>query len=215
MGDDRKDPERSDATAAPWVIAIAASAGGFEGLLEVLSTLRPEMPAAILVVLHRTPRAHDGLVDVFSRHTRLPVRMAVDGEPVQAGVVYIARSDQHLRITFGGKFMYVDGARIHHLRSSADPLLESAAEVFGGRLIAVVLSGTGKDGTDGVQTVKAHGGIVIAQDRASSEYWDMPESAVKSGAVDYLLPLVDIGPALDAVVKGGDIGHGLAAEPVA
>jgi two-component system chemotaxis response regulator CheB len=215
MGDHGIVPERSDPT-APWVITIAASAGGFEGVLTILATLSPGLPAAILVVLHRTPRAEDGLVAVFSRYTRLPVRMAVDGQPVEAGVVYVARSDQHLRITLGGKFMYVDGARIRHLRSSANPLLESAAAAFGGRVIAVVLSGTGQDGTDGVQTVKKRGGIVIAQDRASSEHWDMPASAVKSGAVDYVLPIVDIGPALDAVVHGRDIGHGSAAAgPVA
>jgi two-component system, chemotaxis family, protein-glutamate methylesterase/glutaminase len=211
MDDQRVVPERSDATASPWVIVIAASAGGFQGLLTILSTLPGEMPAAILVVLHRPPRAENGLVQIFSRYTRMPVQMAVDGQPVEANVVYIARSDQHLRLTLGGRFMYVDGARIRHLRSSANPLLESAAAAFGDRVIAVVLSGTGQDGTDGVRKVKAHGGIVIAQDCASSEHWDMPEAAVKSGAVDYVLPLVDIGSALDAVVHGRDIGRGSAA----
>jgi two-component system chemotaxis response regulator CheB len=215
MGEHRGVPERSDGPAAPWVIAIAASAGGLQGVLTILPTLPVDMPAAILIVLHRPPRTHDGLVEIFSRHSRIPVQMAVDGESVKAGVVYVARSDQHLRVTFGGRFMYVDGARIRFLRSAANPLLESAAEVFGGRLIAVVLSGTGNDATDGVQTVKAHGGIVIAQDPASSEHWGMPESAVKSGAVDYVLALIDIGPALNAIVNGRHVVDGSAAEPMA
>jgi len=94
--------------------------------------------------------------------------------------------------------------------SSADPLLESAAGAFDGRLVAVVLTGAGSDGAAGVRSVKAHGGVVIAQDRETSEHWSMPEAAVKSGAVDYVLPLDAIGPALDAivhdrpVVDGGD-----------
>ena len=203
--------ERSNIPAGPWVIAIAASAGGFQPLLTMLSTLPRDLPAAILIVLHRTPRSHDGLVDVFGRCTSLPVRMAAAGDPVDAGVVYIARSDMHLTVTADWRFAYVDGRRIRFLRSSANPLLESAAAAFGGRLIAVVLSGVGSDGTDGVQTVKAHGGIVIAQDKASSEHWDMPEAAVRSGAVDYILPIVDIAPALEALVHGQAIGGGTAA----
>jgi two-component system chemotaxis response regulator CheB len=193
------------------VVVIAASAGGFNGLLTILSALPPELPAAIMIVLHRPPRPEDGLVTIFERYTRLPVRMAVDGDPAEAGVVYVARSDQHLRFTLGRRFMYVDGARIRHLRSSANPLLESAAAAFGGRVVAVVLSGTGADGTDGVQKVKAHGGIVIAQDKASSEHWDMPEAAVRSGAVDYVLPIVDIAPALNALVHGQPVVGGMSA----
>ena len=125
--------------------------------------------------------------------------------------VYIARSDLHLTVTTTRRFAYVDGRRVRFVRSSANPLLESAAAAFSGRLVAVVLSGVGSDGTDGVQTVKAHGGIVIAQDKASAERWDMPEAAVKSGAVDYVLPIVSIAPALIAVVHGQAIGDGTAA----
>ena len=195
----------------PWVIAIAASAGGVQPLLTILSALPRDLPAAILIVLHRTPRPHNGLADIFRRCTPLPVRMAVAGDPVEPGVVYVARSDLHLSITAKGRFAYVNGRRIRFVRSSANPLLESAAAAFGGRLVAVVLSGTGSDGTDGVQTVKAHGGIVIAQDEASSQHWGMPRAAVKSGAVDYVLPIVDIGPALKALVHGQAAADGTAA----
>lgn len=211
MPEDADIRELSNISSGPWVIAIAGSAGGFQGLLTILSALPRELPAAILIVLHRTPRPGDGLVSVFARCTALPVRMAVAGDPVEAGVVYIARSDLHLSVTPDGRFAYVDGSRIRFLRSSANPLLESAATVFGGRLVAVVLSGTGSDATDGVQTVKAHGGIVIAQDKASSEHWDMPEAAVKSGVVDYVLPIVNIAPTLNALVHGRAVVDGTAA----
>lgn len=203
--------ELSPPPPTPWVVVIAASAGGFQALRTILAGLTPELPAAILIVLHRTPGPDEGLLDLFARCTPLPVKMAVAGEPVEAGVVYIARSDLHLTVTPRRRFAYVDGRRIRFVRSSANPLLASAAAVFGGQLVAVVLSGTGSDGTDGVQTVRAHGGIVIAQDEASSEHWGMPAAAVKSGAVDYVLPIVSIAPALIAVVHGQAIGGGTAA----
>ena len=105
-------------------------------------------------------------------------------------------------MTADGAFVYRDGRRIRFLRSSANPLFESAAKVFEGHVIAVVLTGYGRDGTDGVQGVKIHGGTVIAQDLATSEQWSMPQSAIQSGAVDYVLPLSAIGPALNDLVHG-------------
>jgi two-component system chemotaxis response regulator CheB len=111
------------------------------------------------------------------------------------------------------RFFYTDGTRIRFVRSSANPLLESAADAFDGRLIAVVLSGTGSDGTDGVQHVKARGGRVIAQNVETAEHWGMPGAAVRSGAVDYVLPVDAIAAALDALVHGrpvaADLGAGL------
>jgi two-component system chemotaxis response regulator CheB len=89
--------------------------------------------------------------------------------------------------------------------SSANPLLESAAGAFGDRTIAVVLTGSGLDATDGVQTVKARGGIVIAQDPASADFDRMPQSAVSTGVVDHVLPLEAIAPALVAIVRGESV----------
>jgi chemotaxis response regulator CheB len=111
MPEDADTHELSNTSSHPWVIAIAGSAGGFQGLLTILSALPRELPAAILIVLHRTPRPGDGLVSVFARCTALPVRMAVAGDPVEAGVVYIARSDLHLsvlRMSTAAAFAFCD-----------------------------------------------------------------------------------------------------------
>jgi two-component system chemotaxis response regulator CheB len=116
--------------------------------------------------------------------------------------VYVARGDGHLTVAADRTFRYHDGTRIRFVRSSANPLFESAARIFDGHVVAVVLSGSGSDATDGVQGVKAHGGLVIAQDAATSEHWDMPRSAIRSGAVDYVLPLDAIGTALADIVHG-------------
>jgi two-component system chemotaxis response regulator CheB len=119
--------------------------------------------------------------------------------------VYLAQPDTHLTIAADRSFRYRDGTRIRHVRSSANPLFESAAKVFDGHVVAVVLSGGGHDATDGVQGVKAHGGLIIAQDQATSQFWGMPRSAIESGAVDDVLPLDAIGPALNDIVHGRPI----------
>jgi two-component system chemotaxis response regulator CheB len=97
----------------------------------------------------------------------------------------------------------VDGKRIRQVRSSANPLFETASRVFGPHVIAVVLSGFDSDGTDGVQAVRKRGGTVIAQDRATSPHFDMPRSAIATGAVNLVLPADRIGPALVSLATTG------------
>jgi two-component system chemotaxis response regulator CheB len=186
----------------PWVVVIASSAGGIAALGTVLAALPHDLPAAVVIVQHRKPTARSHLPEVLMRRARMPVVVATSGDRISPGVVYLARPDRHLTVRPDGHFAYMDGTRIKFLSSSANPLLETAARAFDGRLIAVVLTGGGSDATDGVQTVKANGGHVIAQDKASSEQWSMPEAALRSGAVDYVLPLEAIGPAIDAIVNG-------------
>jgi two-component system chemotaxis response regulator CheB len=189
---------------------MAASAGGLDAIRTVLSVLPADFPAAIILVQHRMPNSpQDNFRHILSRVARLPVVSAEDGEAVVAGRIYIARPDLHLTVSPDKQFVYADGRRIKFLLSSANPLLESAAVAFHKRLIAVVLTGAGSDATDGVQTVKAHGGVVIAQDPATARHSGMPSAAVRSGAVDLVLPLAAIGPALDAIIHdrpvAGDI----------
>jgi two-component system chemotaxis response regulator CheB len=173
----------------------------------VVAALPHDLPAAVVVVQHRRPTGTSYLREILMRRAQIPVVTATSGDRISPGVVYIARPDRHLTVRQDRHFEYQDGKRIKFVLSSANPLLETAAKAFEGRLIAVVLTGTGSDATDGVQTVKAHGGVVIAQDRASSQHWQMPESALKTGAVDYLLPLEAIGPAIDAIVHGRPVAE--------
>lgn len=192
----------------PWLIALVASAGGIRAIRTILGRLPADLPATIVIVQHRAPYRKSYLPAILARSSRLPVRVAEHGDLMEDGV-YIARPDFHLLIGRDGRFLYEDGRPIRFIHSSANPLLESAARLFGERVIAVVLTGMGADGTDGVQTVKAHGGLVIAQDKATSEYWSMPESALKSGAVDYVLPLEAIAPALIDITEGRRVSQSL------
>jgi two-component system, chemotaxis family, protein-glutamate methylesterase/glutaminase len=195
----------------PWLVVLAASAGGIKALGTVLGDLPADLPAAIIVVQHRSPTGTRYLERILSRRARMPVVTAESGTRIAPGVIYVARPDLHLTVGPDKRLAYVDGTRIRFLLSSANPLLETAAPAFDGHLLAVVLTGSGTDATDGVQNVKACGGLVIAQDRASSEYWSMPESALRSGAVDYVLPLTDIAPAIEAIVHGRPVEGAAAA----
>jgi two-component system chemotaxis response regulator CheB len=119
-----------------------------------------DFPATIIIVQHRPPQPGGVLTHILRACSGLRV---LDGDALQPGTVYVARADSHLTIASDRTFHYHDGSRIRHVRSSANPLFESAAKVFGGHLIAVVLSGNGSDATDGVQGVKAQGGIVTTR----------------------------------------------------
>lgn len=178
------------------LVALAASAGGIQAISRILSALPATFPAAIAVVLHRSPGSPEVLPRILGRETALRVKLAEEGESLCAGTVYVAPSDRHLTVDRDRVLHLGDGRRIKFLRSSANPLLDSAAASLGGRLIAVVLTGSGSNGTDGVQAVKATGGIVIAQDPATATQGGMPRAAIETGAVDYVLPLADIAPAL-------------------
>jgi two-component system chemotaxis response regulator CheB len=186
----------------PWLIAIAGSTGGVAALGTVLGALPHTLPAAVVVVQHRPPTGKSHLPEILMRRAHMPVVVAASGDRISPGVVYLARPARHLTVRPDRHFAYHDGTRIKFLLSSANPLLETAAQAFEGRMIAVVLTGGGSDATDGVQTVKANGGVVIVQDKATSEQWSMPEAALRSGAVDYVLALEAIGPAIDAIVNG-------------
>jgi two-component system chemotaxis response regulator CheB len=186
-----------------WLITIAASAGGIPALKTLVASLPHDLPAAIVVLQHRMPEPTESYLNtILGRAGNLPVVAATEGGPIEPGRIYVPRSDLHVTVTPDKCFSYVDGRRIKHLRSSANPLFESAAETYQNRLLAIVLTGHGSDATDGVQTVKAHGGVVIAQDPASAEHRGMPQAAIDSGAVDFVLPLESIGQAVNAIVRG-------------
>ena len=185
-----------------WLIAIAASAGGVPALQTLLPQLPPSLPAAIVIVLHRPKKPESILDRILAKVSRLPVTSIRYGDAIRPGFVYIARPDLHLLVAPNRRFTYADGARVRGVLSSANPLFESAGRVFKDRAIAVVLTGSGFDATDGVQGVKAGGGIVIVQDPATALHSGMPSSAVKTGAVDRVLELDEIAPALVAITTG-------------
>ncbi|MEA2694492.1 MAG: two-component system, chemotaxis family, protein-glutamate methylesterase/glutaminase [Acidobacteriota bacterium] len=138
------------------------------------------------------------MAEILARRVRLDVRQAQGGEIIRPGIIYIAPPDRHLLVNPQGVLTLSDAALVRYVRPSADLLFSSLAASFGGQVIAVVLSGTGKDGADGVREVQQAGGTVIAQDEATAEFFGMPGAAIQTGAVDRVLPLAEIAAALVA-----------------
>ncbi|MFF3494926.1 chemotaxis protein CheB [Streptomyces sp. NPDC002795] len=174
------------------VVAVAASAGGLHALVTVLGGLEADLPVPVLVVQHLDPRHRTVLADILDRRAVLHVKLAEEGEPALPGTVYIAPPDRHLLVRPDGSLGLSQSELVHFLRPSADLLFESVAGAYGRRAIAVVLTGTGSDGTMGVDAVKSRGGTVIAQDPHTAEFRGMPEAAVGTGTVDFVLPLNEI-----------------------
>jgi two-component system, chemotaxis family, protein-glutamate methylesterase/glutaminase len=183
------------------LVVMAASIGGIAAYAEILSHLPRDFPLPIVIVQHRDPAVVSILDEILARRTPLRVKHAKVGERPVAGTVYVAPTDVHLSFAADGSFTTMNGRRIRHVLSSANPLFESAARVFRDGVIAVVLTGYDSDGTDGVQAVRAMGGRVIAQDEATSTSFGMPKSAIATGAVGAVLPLSEIAPALIRMAK--------------
>jgi two-component system chemotaxis response regulator CheB len=186
------------------LVAIASSAGGLRALTAVLSGLPSDFPASIAVVQHLDPRHRSLMADILNRQSRLPIKQAEEGDRVQPGSVFIAPPDRHLLVNADGRLSLSRAELVHFVRPSADLLFESVAATFKDRAIAVILTGTGSDGATGVEAIKKMGGTVIAQDEGTSEFFGMPGAAIQTGAVDFVLPLKEIGPALTKLIVRGE-----------
>ena len=187
------------------VVALAASAGGLTALSSVLADLPAGFPAGILVVQHLDPRHRSLMADILSRRTHLEVKQAEDGDRLAGGRVYIAPPNRHLLLNGDGSLSLTQTELVHFVRPSADLLFESVAASYKDRSIAVVLSGSGGDGSMGVKAIKKMGGTVLAQDKMTSEFFGMPGAAIDSGNVDFVLPLEEIAPALVTLVMKGQV----------
>lgn len=179
----------------PRLVALVASAGGVAAILRVLAELPAALPASIVVLLHLNPAYRSVLGEILGRQTALIVRQAVQGDKLRQGFVYVAPPDAHLVLE--GDVLQLDrGPPVQHVRPSGDRLLLSLADGDATGHLAVILSGTGRDGTDGAIALRRAGGTVYAQDEATSDYFGMPEAAIQAGAVDKVLPIDQIAPAV-------------------
>ncbi len=185
------------------LVVVAASAGGVQALLFLVSELPAAFPLPVVVVQHVDPRHRSLLVEILARRSRLAVVQAGQGTRLEAGTIFVAPSGSHLLVNPDGTLSLNKAEPVHFVRPSADLLFDSAAASYADRLIAVVLTGTGEDGASGVTAVKRMGGTVLAQDEASSDFFGMPRAAIATGCVDAVLPLAEIPAALDALARVG------------
>lgn len=191
--------------AASEAVVVAASTGGPRALAEVIPGLSAACDAAVVVVQHMPPGFTAGLARRLDQLSALPVREAQSGEPLLAGHVYIAPGGRHL--TLQGE---PDAARLHlsdepaehGVRPAADPLFRSAARSFGARALAVVMTGMGRDGCDGLRAILRAGGRGLVQDRATSAVYGMPSQARPLLTADDEVPLAQMAMKIEQVLRG-------------
>ena len=190
-------------TAAHCVIAMAASAGGLQALSVILGGLPADFPAAIAIVMHLSPSHKSLLAEILSSRSLLEVRQAKTGDILCHSSVFVAPPNQHMSVAQGGRIELSssEAEKIHFARPSAEPLFATVAAVYQKHAIAVVLTGGDGDGSFGVQIIKDNGGMVIAQNRPTSQDFSMPETSIKTGDVDFILPLSEIAPMLIELVS--------------
>jgi two-component system chemotaxis response regulator CheB len=188
-------PPRPAPTAPPSrVVVIGASTGGPSALARLLGLLPQDLPIGIAIAQHMPEKFTKAFAERLDRGTSFDVREAADGEPLVAGRVLLAPGGKHLKFVRGsGNTLraHVGDARPQdpRYRPSADILFESAAQLCGPLVCAVVLTGMGSDGRAGVRAVKAAGGLTIAESEQTAVVYGMPKEAVESGHVDEVLPL--------------------------
>lgn len=197
---------RKAMTGSPEVVGVGSSTGGPQALMAMFKSMRAPLRQPVLITQHMPGTFTKILAQHLDKLPGVECAEAQDGEALQTGRVYLAPGDFH---------MVVEGTSTRPIvrlnqdppenfcRPAVDPLFRSLADVFGGRVLAIVLTGMGHDGLIGGQAVVSAGGMVIAQDEPSSVVWGMPGAVATGGLCSAVLPVEDIGPAVRKISDGG------------
>lgn len=180
------------------LVAIGVSTGGPLALQEVLSKIPRDFPAGIVIAQHMPPNFTRLLAERLNSVSKIEVREAQTGDKVKPGLALIAQGGRNLIFenVFGEKIVKIVDKPNTLYKPSVDVMMESAAEVFGNRVLAVIMTGMGKDGLEGLKKVKEKGGYIIAQNEETCVVYGMPKAVVDIGLADSILPLEKIGEAI-------------------
>lgn len=194
---------RARRSTQPRLVAIGASTGGPAALRELLRSMTPRFPVPVVVVQHIAKGFADGLAAWLSTSGGPPVSVAVQGEPLLSGRVYLAPDDKHLQVGSRLTAQLSEAPPVGQFRPSATHLFRSTAAALGAAAVGVILTGMGDDGVAGLRDLHQAGGLVLAQDEASSVIYGMAREAVNAGVVDEVLSLHDLPARLLELTRGG------------
>src|SRR5215204_1545760 len=175
----------------PYVVGIGASAGGIEALQEFFHHVAPDSGATYVVILHLSPDHDSQLAQVLQHAASIPVTQVSGHSTIEANHVYVVPPNRMLRIE-GDAIEVVDITRKEERRAPVDMFLRSLADARGSHAAAVILSGTGPNGSSGLKRIKEYGGLVVVQDPESAKYGDMPRNSIATGLVDLVLPIAEM-----------------------
>lgn len=190
----------------PQALAIGSSTGGPQAVLAVLKNLPldPELP--VFITQHMPATFTKIFAEQITKSTPWPCREGGDGMEVRGGHAYLAPGDYHLTVLktpSGVRVQLNQDPPESFCRPAVDPMLRALATVYGKGLLTIILTGMGSDGEKGIRRVVDAGGVVLAQDEASSVVWGMPGAAARTGLCTAILPLDQIAPYLNRVLRGG------------
>ena len=179
------------------LVVLASSTGGPATLMKLIPYFAKDFPGAVILVQHMPGNFTSQFSAQLAEVSQIRVKEAEAGEIIMPGQLYVCPGSHHLRVSPTGRISLDDGPRIAGYRPCADLTFESAAEYAGPMSIGVILTGMGNDGAKGVQTIRSVGGHVIAQDESTAVIFGMPQEAIKTGAVDQVLPMEAIYHAIE------------------
>jgi two-component system chemotaxis response regulator CheB len=183
---------RTPSPHGPQIVCIGSSTGGPRALMTVTAALEHGFDLPILITQHM-PKTFTGvLADHLRKTSGKPCAEGVDGEPIEDGRLYIAPGARHMEVVGGEKGARIrlsDAPPVNFCKPAVDPMLQSAVAVFGGAVLAVILTGMGQDGLAGGRAVVEGGGTVIAQDESTSVVWGMPRAVAGEGLCAAVLPI--------------------------
>lgn len=191
------EPLRSQQSGRIDAVVIGVSTGGPTALAAILPSLPASFPVPILIVQHMPPIFTETLAQRLTSKSALEVKEGREGENVTPGLVWLAPGDFHMVLKTDGdmpKIKITQGPHVNSCRPAVDLLFQSAAEVYGNRLLGVILTGMGQDGLRGCEAIREHGGQVLIQDEKTSVVWGMPGAVSRAGLANSVLPLNQIGP---------------------
>lgn len=183
-----------------YYVCIGASAGGLEAIETFFKHMPHDSGLAFVVVQHLSPDYKSLMAELLSKHTRMPVLRSEDGMRVNANHVYLIPPKKNLAI-FHGTLLLTDQDPTRGVNLPIDIFMRSLAEDQGEKAIAIILSGTGSDGTRGIRAVKEQGGMIMVQSEESAKFDGMPKSAINTGLPDFVLPPEEMPRLLLSFVK--------------
>jgi len=194
-------PAQEDENTHFLVVGIGASAGGITALKEFFSHVTADSGVAFVVILHLSPQYESNLAAVLQAESKVPVTQVTEAVKLEPNRVYVIPPTKYLEIDHG-YIKLVEPERLRGGHTSIDLFFRSLADAYHKDAAAVILSGTGADGTLGLRRVKEAGGFAIAQDPAEAEYDGMPRNAIDTGLVDLVLPVAEIPARLRSLSEG-------------
>ena len=167
-------------------VIIGGSAGSFQVITRILSSLPQNFPLPVLLSLHRLKHIRSGFVEALSIKSAIPVVEPFDKDQIKPGKAYLAPANYHMFIELGNRFALSTEPPVNHSRPSIDLSFATAAQVYREKVIGIILSGANKDGAYGLKKISDYGGLTIVQDPLECQVKTMTESALKVTKVDHV-----------------------------